>query len=118
MEFFKILFRYGIINHYYGQEHSDFRTWNSLLGLQEPAPRNWTGKEKHYNCYKEFLIYLDKYRKEHLIEKSRPRYSSDKKVCGISGHMITSDEPLVPSMDDFLSKKKVSDQRKKFSKIT
>ncbi|KAJ3626674.1 hypothetical protein MTP99_017153 [Tenebrio molitor] len=95
-----------IIKYWYGQENDDFQHWNSVLGLQEPPPRNWSGLDKTYFTYREFLIYLDQYRRNQLIEKSKPRTSHDKKIGAGSGTVMSPGEP-VPSMEDFLSKKKI-----------
>lgn len=108
-------FRFVIIKHWYDHDNDDFQHWNSVLGLQEPPARNWSGLDKTYFTYREFLIYLDQYRRNQLIEKSKPRMNHEKKLGAPSGTVMSPEEP-VPSMEDFLSKKKVSPQRKKLSK--
>nr|XP_022918626.1 uncharacterized protein LOC111427625 isoform X3 [Onthophagus taurus] len=61
-----------IIKYWYGQENDDYQHWNSILALKEPAARNWSGMDKTYFTYREFLIYLDQYRRAQMIEKTKP----------------------------------------------
>nr|CAI5867220.1 unnamed protein product [Callosobruchus analis] len=70
---------YVIIKYWYGQENDDFQHWNSVLGLNEPPPRNWSGSDKTYFTYREDL------------RKQFPH---------------TDKSPRVPTMEEFLSKKK------------
>lgn len=111
-----------IIKYWYGQENDDFQHWNAVLGLQEPPPRNWSGSDKTYFTYREFLIYLDQYRRNQLIEKNKPRLNSDNEVRHLGGgknyhHAVAGDKnsPRIPTMEEFLTKKKVSNygQQKK-----
>lgn len=100
-------FRFVIIKYWYGQENEDFQHWNNMLGLEEPPPRNWSGTEKAYFTYREFLIYLDQYRRNQMFEKSKPRTErtlrADNKP---SPPIVEKAAPKIPTMDEFLSKKK------------
>ncbi|CAG9761241.1 unnamed protein product [Ceutorhynchus assimilis] len=64
-----------IIKHWSGQDNSetDLAHCYGILGLEEPPPRNWMGPEKSYATYRDFLIYLDQYRRSQLLEKNTPR---------------------------------------------
>ncbi|CAG9862402.1 unnamed protein product [Phyllotreta striolata] len=101
---------YVIIKYWYGQENDDFQHWNAVLGLQEPPPRNWSGSDKTYFTYREFLIYLDQYRRNQLIEKNKPKMSCDKGDGREARKSLASgaekNSPRVPTMEEFLSKKK------------
>lgn len=114
-----------IIKYWYGQENDDFQHWNSVLKLQEPPPRNWSGSDKTYFTYREFLIYLDQYRRNQMIEKNKTKLVDRKSQNETAPAQITVYRehlsPRVPPMDDFLSKKKnVSNQvkAKKVNKVT
>ncbi|KAJ8918581.1 hypothetical protein NQ315_013086 [Exocentrus adspersus] len=106
---------YVIIKYWYGQENDDFQHWNAVLGLQEPPPRNWSGSDKTYFTYREFLIYLDQYRRNQLIEKNKPRMLNeakhDNKDYKLRNNATVSEDnsPRVPTMEEFLSKKKEND---------
>ncbi|KAK4875627.1 hypothetical protein RN001_012049 [Aquatica leii] len=98
-----------IIKYWYGQENDDFQHWNNILGLQEPPARNWSGMDKTYFTYREFLIYLDQYRRNQIMEKSKPR---DKKhSMSVERKATVKPEgdkwaPRIPTMDEFLSTRK------------
>ncbi|XP_044754523.1 uncharacterized protein LOC123313627 [Coccinella septempunctata] len=102
-----------IIKYWYGQENDDFQHWNSVLGLQEPPARNWSGSDKTYFTYREFLIYLDQYRRNQLMEKNKPRMMTDKKPQEPKASPAVTPKELSheklstpgPTMDDFLKKK-------------
>ncbi|XP_056633895.1 uncharacterized protein LOC130443346 [Diorhabda sublineata] len=99
---------YVIIKYWYGQENDDFQHWNTVLGLHEPPNRNWSGADKTYFTYREFLIYLDQYRRNQLIDKSKPKFATEKEANG-GKKVINQDgkiSPRIPTMDEFLSKKK------------
>ncbi|CAH0554914.1 unnamed protein product [Brassicogethes aeneus] len=103
-----------IIKYWYGQENNDFIHWNSVLGLIEPPIRNWSGCDKTYFTYREFLIYLDQYRRSQLIEKNKPKAIMEKKhaielIKNNPAIQQSQDKhsPRVPTMDEFLSKKKM-----------
>ncbi|KAG5900489.1 hypothetical protein JTB14_010900 [Gonioctena quinquepunctata] len=101
---------YVIIKYWYGQENDDFQHWNSVLGLQEPPPRNWSGADKTYFTYREFLIYLDQYRRNQLIEKNKPKNNpSELREMPKRANTQTMEKnsPRVPTMEEFLTKKKV-----------
>ncbi|XP_066248178.1 uncharacterized protein [Euwallacea similis] len=68
---------YVIIKYWYGQETEDFQHWNMVLALEEPAARNWNGPDKTYFTFREFLIYLDQYRRNQLIEKNKLKLSEE-----------------------------------------
>lgn len=112
-----------IIKYWYGQENDDFQHWNKMLGLQEPPPRNWSGTEKAYFTYREFLIYLDQYRRNQMIEKSRPRSEKIRTDAKTSPKTSSAKvPPTIPTMDEFLLKKRnVSNQspqtQKKINKV-
>ncbi|XP_050512939.1 uncharacterized protein LOC126888626 [Diabrotica virgifera virgifera] len=114
---------YVIIKYWYGQENDDFQHWNAVLGLQEPPPRNWSGSDKTYFTYREFLIYLDQYRRNQLIEKNKPKMSNDKERGDAKEtlrkpiNITEQDSPRVPTMEEFLSKKKVSGQQRKLNRV-
>lgn len=64
--------------------------------------------DKTYFTYREFLIYLDQYRRTQMIEKSKPRdlkgnnrqSSEPKAIAKQSSEKII---PKMPTMDEFLS---------------
>lgn len=99
--------RFVIIKYWYGQENDDYQHWNSILALKEPPARNWSGMDKTYFTYREFLIYLDQYRRTQMIEKSKPKERRMKHDAITSPN--TSMEklpPKVPTMDEFLTSRK------------
>ncbi|KAJ8961331.1 hypothetical protein NQ314_005942 [Rhamnusium bicolor] len=102
---------YVIIKYWYGQENDDFQHWNAVLGLQEPPPRNWSGSDKTYFTYREFLIYLDQYRRNQLIEKNKPRMLNTDQKCESkdfkSRNQMVSEKnsPRVPTMEEFFVEK-------------
>ncbi|RZF34951.1 hypothetical protein LSTR_LSTR010043 [Laodelphax striatellus] len=53
---------FAIIKYWYGHESHEYNHWIDLLGLSEPASRNWAGTEKRYLAYREFLSELNSYR--------------------------------------------------------
>lgn len=78
-----------------------------MLGLEEPPPRNWSGTEKAYFTYREFLIYLDQYRRNQMFEKSKPKAEKSLRVdTKASPAVMERMPPKIPTMDEFLSKKK------------
>lgn len=78
-----------------------------MLRLEEPPPRNWSGTEKAYFTYREFLIYLDQYRRNQVIEKTRPKSEKMRTDAKASPDAsVKKVTPKIPTMDEFLSKKK------------
>ncbi|XP_011308672.1 uncharacterized protein [Fopius arisanus] len=57
-----------IIKYWYSNQTQDYYHWIELLGLTEPANRNWTGEEKNYVTYREFLLYLEEYQRTKISE--------------------------------------------------
>lgn len=57
-----------IIKYWYGNQTEDYYHWIDLLGLTEPTNRNWAGEDKNYVTYREFLSYLEDYRKRQITE--------------------------------------------------
>lgn len=52
-----VCYRYVIIKYWYGNNSKNYYHWIDVLGLTEPAERNWIGEEmvrRHY-----FIISLD-----------------------------------------------------------
>ncbi|XP_050304340.1 uncharacterized protein LOC126741912 [Anthonomus grandis grandis] len=96
-----------IIKYWYGQEKEDFQYWNTTLGLTEPLARNWAGPDKTYFTFREFLIYLDQYRRSQLIEKNKPKNldKSDKNKPQETKYTAPKLSPRIPTMDEFMSKK-------------
>lgn len=45
---FIFIFRYVIIKYWYGNNSKNYYHWIDVLGLSEPAERNWIGEEKVY----------------------------------------------------------------------
>ncbi|XP_065155691.1 uncharacterized protein [Atheta coriaria] len=97
-----------IIKYWYGQQNEDYQHWNSILALKEPPTRNWSGTEKTYFTYREFLIYLDVYRRNLMIIKSN---KVDEKVREVSPRpsrdrmekmMERAAAAKVPTMDEFM----------------
>lgn len=74
-------FSFVIIKYWYGQENDDFQRWNQMLGLHEPPARNWSGMDKTYFTYREFLIYLDMYRRAQMMEKTKGNRDRKRKVA-------------------------------------
>ncbi|XP_014299989.1 uncharacterized protein LOC103571642 isoform X1 [Microplitis demolitor] len=61
-----------IIKYWYGNQTEDYYRWIELLGLTEPTNRNWAGEDKNYVTYREFLLYLEDYQRNMILElKSR-----------------------------------------------
>lgn len=116
-------FSYGIIKYFYDENNDYFRQWSSSVGLNEPSPRNWSGNNKTYFTYREFLIYLDQYRRNQFIEIDKPQLKNDNIKYGpdvskkqIRATTSTGQDKLslqVPSADEFLCKRKVSTSNKK-----
>ncbi|CAG4911555.1 unnamed protein product [Colias eurytheme] len=52
---------YVIIKYWYGNNSKNYYHWIEVLGLSEPAERNWIGEEKNHVTYKEFLKYLEQF---------------------------------------------------------
>ncbi|XP_075969781.1 uncharacterized protein LOC142972487 isoform X2 [Anticarsia gemmatalis] len=52
---------YVIIKYWYGNSSKNYYHWIDVLGLTEPAERNWIGEEKNHVTYKEFLKYLEQF---------------------------------------------------------
>lgn len=79
-----------------------------MLALEEPSSRNWSGNEKAYFTYREFLIYLDQYRRNQMFEKSKPKPEKTTKVDSkvAATPVVEKVTPKIPTMDEFLSKKK------------
>ncbi|CAH2073575.1 unnamed protein product, partial [Iphiclides podalirius] len=50
---------YVIIKYWYGNNSKNYYHWIDVLGLTEPAERNWIGEEKNHVTYKDFLKYLE-----------------------------------------------------------
>ncbi|XP_052737831.1 uncharacterized protein LOC112047458 [Bicyclus anynana] len=58
---------YVIIKYWYGNNSKNYYHWIDVLGLTEPAERNWIGEEKNHVTYKDFLQYLEQF----LIQKEQ-----------------------------------------------
>ncbi|XP_060528565.1 uncharacterized protein LOC132703365 isoform X2 [Cylas formicarius] len=108
---------YVIIKYWYGQENEDFQHWNTVLGLQEPAARNWIGPDKTYFTYREFLIYLDQYRRNQLVERNKPKVADKEKKIKEAKYVSENVSPRIPTMEDFMAKKKSPGQLKKINKV-
>ncbi|KAM3963093.1 uncharacterized protein ACR2FA_002859 [Aphomia sociella] len=52
---------YVIIKYWYGNNSKNYYHWIDVLGLCEPAERNWIGEEKNHVTYKDFLKYLEQF---------------------------------------------------------
>ncbi|KAJ0180647.1 hypothetical protein K1T71_004051 [Dendrolimus kikuchii] len=52
---------YVIIKYWYGNNSKNYYHWIDVLGLTEPAERNWIGEEKNHVTYNAFLEYLEQY---------------------------------------------------------
>lgn len=79
------------------------------MALKEPPPRNWSGMDKTYFTYREFLIYLDQYRRNQMIEKSKPKERKRRAMHDLKTTPRPSSEkltPKMPTMDEFLSTRK------------
>lgn len=100
-----------IIKYWYGQENEDYQHWNSILALKEPPTRNWSGMDKTYFTYREFLIYLDQYRRVQMIEKSKPK-EKKKKLLEHHMHADTMDSLEKKSMTKMNATDEVIMQRK------
>ncbi|CAH0721805.1 unnamed protein product, partial [Brenthis ino] len=50
-----------IIKYWYGNNSKNYYHWIDVLGLTEPAERNWMGDEKNHVTYKDFLKYLEEF---------------------------------------------------------
>ncbi|GBP42881.1 Kelch-like protein 17 [Eumeta japonica] len=62
---------YVIIKYWYGNDSKNYQHWIDVLGLKEPAERNWIGEEKNHMTHVEFLKYLDQFRmpKDQMYQK-------------------------------------------------
>ncbi|XP_031349993.1 uncharacterized protein LOC116175822 isoform X2 [Photinus pyralis] len=99
-----------IIKYWYGQANEDYQRWNNMLGLQEPPARNWSGADKTYFTYREFLIYLDQYRRNQILETSKPK--DRKQVTDLKTYLkqeVDKGAPRIPTMDEFLSTRKAEE---------
>ncbi|KAH1009071.1 hypothetical protein HUJ04_001495 [Dendroctonus ponderosae] len=104
---------YVIIKYWYGQENEDFQHWNTVLGLQEPPARNWNGPDKTYFTFREFLIYLDQYRRNQLIERNKPKLSEKPEKKPKEGKYVSEkNSPRIPTMEEFMTKKRANTQKK------
>ncbi|CAG9761238.1 unnamed protein product [Ceutorhynchus assimilis] len=111
-----------IIKYWYGQENNDkdLGSCYGMLGLEEPLARNWMGPDKSYNTFREFLIYLDQYRRSQLIDKTKPLLAQkDKKLSeeGKPVSVIKKSVPAFSSIEDFLSPNRKSGSSKKLNKF-
>ncbi|KAL0894052.1 hypothetical protein ABMA27_014112 [Loxostege sticticalis] len=52
---------YVIIKYWYGNNSKNYYHWIDVLGLTEPAERNWIGEEMNHVTYKDFLKYLEQF---------------------------------------------------------
>ncbi|XP_049867248.1 uncharacterized protein LOC126367662 [Pectinophora gossypiella] len=52
---------YVIIKYWYGNNSKNYYHWLDVLGLSEPAERNWIGEETNHVTYKDFLKYLEQF---------------------------------------------------------
>ncbi|XP_059057175.1 uncharacterized protein LOC131850828 [Achroia grisella] len=74
---------YVIIKYWYGNNSKNYYHWIDVLGLSEPAERNWMGEEKNHVTYKDFLEYLEQFMvpKDQLYQQMAmmqpPRRSDD-----------------------------------------
>ncbi|XP_053625412.1 uncharacterized protein LOC128683624 isoform X2 [Plodia interpunctella] len=74
---------YVIIKYWYGNNSKNYYHWIDVLGLTEPAERNWIGEEKNHVTYKDFLKYLEQFMipKDQLYQQMTlmqpPRRSDD-----------------------------------------
>lgn len=77
--------------------------------------------DKTYFTYREFLIYLDQYRRNQMMEKSHPKERKKKILNDSVGTPCSSTDklpPKMPTMDEFLSSKKSSpNQPKKVNNV-
>lgn len=73
-----------------------------LLTLNEPPERNWTGTEKNYESFKQFLAYLNTYREEYILTKNKTRRKSSKE--DMPPEPCTPPTELVWSEDDLADK--------------
>ncbi|XP_045785830.1 uncharacterized protein LOC123881201 [Maniola jurtina] len=62
---------YVIIKYWYGNNSKNYYHWIDVLGLTEPAERNWIGEEKNHVTYKDFLKYLEEFQvpKEQMYQQ-------------------------------------------------
>ncbi|XP_069365689.1 uncharacterized protein [Maniola hyperantus] len=62
---------YVIIKYWYGNNSKNYYHWIDVLGLNEPAERNWIGEEKNHVTYKDFLKYLEEFQvpKEQMYQQ-------------------------------------------------
>ncbi|GLV32430.1 uncharacterized protein CBL_00861 [Carabus blaptoides fortunei] len=61
-----------VIKYWYAwRSSSNYVDWLDLLTLNEPPERNWTGTEKNYDSFKQFLAFLNAYREEYLLSKNK-----------------------------------------------
>ncbi|XP_061712454.1 uncharacterized protein LOC133521482 isoform X1 [Cydia pomonella] len=52
---------YVIIKYWYGNNSKNYYHWIDVLGLTEPAERNWIGEETNHVTFKDFLKYLEQF---------------------------------------------------------
>lgn len=78
-----------------------------MLALKEPGVRNWSGTDKTYFTYREFLIFLDQYRRNQIMEKSQSRERKKKGLIDSIASPCTSTDKMQPN-DEFLSSRKIA----------
>uniref|UniRef100_A0A1B6C9Z2 BTB domain-containing protein n=1 Tax=Clastoptera arizonana TaxID=38151 RepID=A0A1B6C9Z2_9HEMI len=62
---------FAIIKYRGGQGCGDYNNCTDAFGLPEPPGRNWTGTEKNYYCYQDFLDDLESLKEMHKLERKQ-----------------------------------------------
>ncbi|XP_022820126.1 uncharacterized protein LOC111352043 isoform X3 [Spodoptera litura] len=96
---------YVIIKYWYGNNSKNYYHWIDVLGLTEPAERNWIGEEKNHVTYKDFLQYLEQFMvpKDQMYQQMammQPLRRNDDNIPGTMRGMDTDKiEMRRPKMD-------------------
>ncbi|CAH0406392.1 unnamed protein product [Chilo suppressalis] len=95
---------YVIIKYWYGNNSKNYYHWIDVLGLTEPAERNWIGEEKNHVTYKDFLKYLEQFMvpKEQMYQQMsmmQPPRRNDDIPAGLRGADNDMMEMRRPKMD-------------------
>lgn len=83
------------------------------MGLEEPGPRNFTHIDQNHTSYRDFLIFLHQYRVTKFtswkIRKVDQAITADSRT----GPFLVDEKIIVPKKEEYLTKNKVSVNKKK-----
>ncbi|XP_072944216.1 uncharacterized protein [Epargyreus clarus] len=129
---------YVIIKYWYGNNSNNYYHWIDVLGLTEPAERNWIGEEKNHVTYQDFLNYLEQFMvpKDQMYQQMAMMQSPRRNDDNLPGSMrgmdndkmrrpklefplpatitgLTGDKEKLPTMSEFFeNRRKVKENSK------